>query len=159
MKSALRPMAVVMTVVALSACSDDGGDAAPPESPASSTDGAADDEAAADGVISPVDLPAVPVFRGASRGVIGDVVVDACATGPGEVAASGTATNSARERRDVVVSVSWTVGETGDVVARAVAEVADLAPGDTGEWDVEATVPGRSAAACVPAAYAGRLRD
>lgn len=114
--------------------------------------------AATDGVISPKGLPADPVFRNEAQGVIDDVEVESCDTEPGAVTASGTATNSGDFARDVVVVMSWTAGATGDVVAKAVATVEDLAPGESAEWDLKTTVPGSTTTACVPSALAGQLK-
>lgn len=145
-----------LTTFLLAGCSGDSEPDATPSSTATSSEAPA--TAAAEGVISPADLPADPRFGARTQGVIKDVTVEQCDTEPGDVTASGTATNSGTVARDMVVTVSWTVGATGDVVAKAIATVDDLAPGDTADWDVEATVPGSTTAACVPTALAGQLK-
>lgn len=154
MKTAPAALLVLLLAVSLGGCSDD--DAEPSATPSSS---AAPESPATEGVISPRDLPDDPEFTNKAQGVISDVEVETCDTEPGEVEASGTATNSGKFARDVVVVVSWTVGATGDVVAKGIAAVEDLEPGDSGDWTVTATVPGSTTAACVPTALAGQLKD
>lgn len=153
MKHSLTALVVLTLAVLLAGCGGDAEPAAPPST--SATESAAP---ATEGVISPRDLPADPEFSNKAQGVISDVEVEQCDTEPGEVEASGTATNSGDFARDVVVVVSWTVGATGDVVAKGVAAVEDLEPGDSGEWTITTTVPGSTTAACVPTALAGQLR-
>lgn len=157
MKSALAASFALALVLALGACSDDTPDAASPAT-ASDTEAGSQETPATDGVISPVDLPADPTFSNKAQGVIRDVAVKECTTGPGAVTASGTATNSGDFKRDVVVTVSWTVGSTGDVVAKAVGAVRNLKPGESGDWSVDADVPGDLAASCVTLAQAGQLK-
>lgn len=143
-------------LLTLGACS---GDSEPDAEPAPIAEATGEAEAQADeGVISPANLPADPEFRNKAQGVIKDVSMEKCDTGPGKVTASGTATNSGDSARDVVVTVSWTVGSTGDVVAKATGAVRDLAPGESGEWSVDAEVPGSDAASCVTLAQAGQLK-
>lgn len=156
MKTALAaPLVLTLALAAgvLGGCSDD--DSEPAATPSST---APVETPATDGVISPVDLPAEPVFANKTQGVIADVDVATCDTEPGKVTASGTATNSGDFTRDIVVVISWTVGSTGDVVAKGIAEVQDLEPGDSADWDVASTVPGSATAACVPTALAGQLK-
>lgn len=152
MKSALAALPVLALALLLGACSDDSEPSSAP-----STTAPAPTPAAAEGVISP-ELPADPEFTNDVQGVIKDVEVASCDTAPGDVAASGTATNSGKFARDLVVTISWTVGSTGDVVAKGIATVEDLEPGASADWDVKATVPGSTTTACVPTALAGQLR-
>lgn len=155
MKNALVVLLVLVGTTTLG-CSP--GDSPPAPTAATTTDGGGTGaEQATSGVITPADVPDIPRFDGRSRGVIGDVEVETCDTEPGAVRAAGTATNSAEVVRDVVVVISWTVGETGDVVARGVASLDDLAPGRSATWGVEASVPGAEAATCVTTALAGRV--
>lgn len=156
MKTAPAALLALVVVLGLGACSGDSEPDAKPAPSAPATEGA---EAGADaGVISPANLPADPKFSNKAQGVIKDVSMKKCDTGPGKVTASGTATNSGDFARDVVVTVSWTVGSTGDVVAKAVGAVRDLAPGESGDWSVDAEVPGSDAASCVTLAQAGQLK-
>lgn len=152
MKSALAASIVLALALVLGACSDD-----PEPSSEPSTTAPATTTAATEGVISP-ELPDDPEFTNDSQGVIKDVEVTSCDTAPGDVTASGTATNSGKSARDLVVTISWTVGSTGDVVAKGIATIDDLAPGDSADWDMKATVPGSTTTACVPTALAGQLK-
>ncbi len=148
----------LLLVLGLGAAGCSGDDPDPSAEPTTASEVGAE-PAASDGVITPADVPVIPAFAKTPKGVIGDVVVDSCDTEAGDVAASGTATNSAESARDVVVVVSWTVGDTGDVVARGIATLNELGAGESADWRLDATVPGADTAACVPMALAGRLES
>jgi ABC-type glycerol-3-phosphate transport system substrate-binding protein len=154
-KTTLVACATLVIALALGACS---GDDEPTSAPSPAA-GSSSAPPATEGVISPADLPAEPAFDNRAQGVISDVTVESCDTEPGDVTARGTAKNSGKFPRDVAVVMSWTVGSVGDVVARGVAEVEDLEPGESAEWTIETTLPGSTTAACVPSAQAGQLKD
>lgn len=137
-------MAAVGTL-ALSACSGDDG--------AASADKAGEGIVGS-GVITPSDLPDAPRLK-RERGVIADTAIEECSTGPGVLEARGKVTNSAAAKRDLVVVVSWATS-TSDVVARGVATMKDVRPGETSSWSVraESDLDGLT---CVPSAVAGRL--
>lgn len=151
LKSSRIVMVAVAVLLSASACSgndDPKGGTSPSTSPSASDTG---------GIISP-PLPKDPKFKGKPEGIIADVVVDSCDTETGTVKASGKATNSAKQAKDIVVSISWAVTTTSDVVARGIATLKDVAPGDTVDWDVEADLKSTEAVACVPTALRGNLR-
>lgn len=154
--TALTSLAVG-AVLLLSGCGSGGAGPALGESPSESASESAQASASI-GVLSPADLPPEPPFVHTPRGVIDDVTVDACDTGPGRVAAQGTATNSAKGSRDVVISISWALPGTGDVLARAIVELRDLAPGARSPWQVRSEIAGDQAASCVPKALSGKLQ-
>lgn len=152
MKTALVALAALLAFVA-GGCSDD---SEPGDAASSSSSSSAPSDAATTGVISP-ELPADPTFADKASGVIADLDVTSCDTQTGDVEARGTITNSARTARDLVVTVSWTVGSTGDVVAKGIATLPRTSPGLERRWVVRATVPGDATPACVPSAQSGRL--
>jgi len=149
-------LAVLVPVLLLTSCSDgsvsDGGAAATasPASPASPASTPSPTATAA-------ALQELPAFSVGPNGVIADVTTDVCEAGPGRATASGTATNSGRFERDVVVVVSWVAAQSSDVVARAVDRVEDLPPGQSRDWSLSAEVPAGDGLLCVPTAYAGQL--
>lgn len=109
------------------------------------------------GIISP-ELPKNPRFKGTVDGIIKDVAVESCDLEEGTVRAAGTATNSAQNAQDIVVSISWAVPTTSDVVARGIAILEDVKAGETLNWDVEAELGSSQTVACVPTALRGTLR-
>ena len=102
-------------------------------------------------------LPSLPAFSVGPTGVIADVTADTCDADPGAVTAAGSATNSGKFARDLVVVVTWVVPDSGIEVARAIAELDDVGPGASADWSVDADVPEGASVACVPTAYAGQL--
>lgn len=143
---------VVAPVLALTACSDDGGD----------TGGGAG-SGTASGTSGSSDGSALPAFAVGPQGVVDDLTVASCDTGPGAVTASGTIDNSGKFARDLVVVITWVAPGSSRVLARGVATVEDVAPGASGQWTTDAELAdgeGGSdgeAVACAPAAYAGQL--
>jgi hypothetical protein len=128
-------------LLALTACAD----------PASSRAQGAD-------VAPAADLAEVPTFAVGPTGVAADVTPDDCQSAVGPVTASGTASNSGKFARDLVVVVTWVVpGATSVPVARELAEIDDVAPGARSPWSVTGDVPPGPAVACVVTAYAGQL--
>lgn len=107
--------------------------------------------------VSSADLPTVPAFSVGPQGAIDDVTVSDCDTDPGAVTATGTAKNSGKFQRDVVVVVSWAAPGTSDVLARGVTQLDDVSPGESRDWQVSADVAGSQQATCLSAAYAGQL--
>lgn len=146
-------VAVLALAGVLVGCADDD-----PKPAATPTTAAEPSDPATSGIISPA-LPDIPEFSNKRQGAIDDVTQESCDQEPGPVTASGEATNSGEFPRDVVVVMSWTVGSTGDVVARGITAVEDLEPGDSAPWSVEADLPGDVPAQCVLSAYAGQLTD
>jgi len=143
-------MVAVAVLLSATACSGDDepkGGKTPSKAPTS----------ADTGIISP-ELPKDPKFEGKTDGVIKDVVVKSCDTEKGPVAAAGTATNSSKKTQDIVVSISWAVTTTSDVVARGIASLKDVKPGDTVDWDVKADLKSSETVACVATALRGTLR-
>ncbi len=140
--------AVLLSASACSGNDDPKGDKTPSTSPSKSE---------STGIISP-PLPEDPKFKGRTTGIIADVAVESCDTEPGSVVANGTATNSANKPQDIVVSISWSVTTTNDVVARGIATLEDVPAGDTVDWDVEAELKSTESVACVTTALRGTLR-
>lgn len=91
------------------------------------------------GRIAPGDLATIPALEGAV-GAREDVTFGDCSTDPGEVTVTASLTNSADAARDYVIVVSWTT-DTSDVLARGVATVDEVAPGDSADVTVSAQVP------------------
>lgn len=89
--------------------------------------------------VSPTDLPDVPSLR-KPKGAIADASFGECATAAGEQEVTGTVTNGTKGAKDYVVTVSW-VNETSDVLARGVATVKALGPGEERDVTVSAQVP------------------
>jgi hypothetical protein len=141
-------VAIAVAAIAQAGCSgdDDGKDK-----------GVKKDDPTAGQVISPDDMPAIPVVK-RPQGIIADTKMDACSTEPGKVEANGTVKNSSKKPRDLAVVVSWTSGSGGDVVGRGVATFKSVPGGDTKKWSVEATVKADAAVQCVVTAQAGTLK-
>jgi len=161
--SRLSPLAgvVLAATLALAGCSgssDEPTDAASSGAAAQQDGGDGAEQTAGEGIVSPDDLPEEPAFDTKAKGVIKDVAVENCETGPGDVAANGTATNSGKFARDIVVTINWAVSSTSDVVARGVATLEDVEPGESADWEVESSFDVDEPVGCVPTARAGQLR-
>ena len=147
-------MAVGLMVVA-GGCS--GSDDGPKPEPSASSSPAETPTSASTGIISP-QLPDIPEFRGKPKGVIKDVTVTSCDTEQGTVKATGTATNSDKDRQDIVVVISWAATTTSDVVARGVTKLEGVGADEKVDWTVEAELKSDVAVACVPTALRGTLK-
>lgn len=84
-------------------------------------------------------LPAIPTLDGAV-GAVADARFDHCATTPGPHVVRGEVENSADEPMTYVVAVSW-IDEEAAVAQRGVAELTDVAAGDSVDFTVSAEVP------------------
>lgn len=84
-------------------------------------------------------LPPIPELDGAV-GAVADATFDECATTPGPHVVRGTVKNSADEAMTYVLAVSW-IDEDADVAQRGVAEMVDVAAGDSADFAVSAEVP------------------
>ncbi|CUR54167.1 exported hypothetical protein [metagenome] len=146
--------ATIVALLATTACS--GGEESPGSTPTTPPPSASA-EGGGVGGISP-KLPKLPKFRGEPDGVIADVTVEDCDTEPGAVSANGTATNSAKKARDLVVVMSWAVPSTGDVRARSVSVLDDVPAGDSLAWTAHADLAKGDHVACVATAWRGRVR-
>lgn len=130
----LRTAAALLALtLPLAACSgdDDGGKEA----------GGKDDatQAVDPARVSPSDLPKVPDLKKA-KGAIADASFGECATAAGTQEVTGTVTNGTKKATDYVVTVSW-VNDTSDVLARAVATLERLEPGEERGVELAAEVP------------------
>lgn len=154
----LAPLATLalVTALALTGCSG-GSDDADTDAGTPDASGSPSSSATEGQILSPEDLPEVPEFDNEARGVFSDVQVEDCSVGPGEVEANGTAENTGNFARDIVVVMNWAVTATGDVVARGVATLEDLEPGESADWEVSGEFDVDEPVGCVPTALAGQL--
>jgi hypothetical protein len=140
---------IAISALALTACS--GGD----------DDNKADDnksaKAADAGIVSPADLTELPKLK-QEKGIVADVEMENCDVDKGKVRANGTAKNTANKARDLVVAVSWAATTGGDVVAREVAELKNVAPGKAEKWSVDSSLNSADGIQCVLTATAGELK-
>ena len=135
-------------MLALWGCSDgDGGesDASAPASPA-----------AADPAQQASPLPVPPKLKG-SAGIAKDVDIVECPTTEGKVTAKGTAKNSAKQKKDLVVIVIWLKNDSGDPLGSGITTLKGVEPGKSKDWAVDATLVA-PADRCVLNATAGSIK-
>ena len=84
-------------------------------------------------------LPPIPELDDAV-GAVADATFDHCATTPGPHVVRGEVENSSDEAMTYVVAVSW-IDEEADVAQRGVAELTDVAAGDSVDFTVTVEVP------------------
>lgn len=84
-------------------------------------------------------LPPIPELDGAV-GAVADATFDDCATTAGPHVVRGTVENPADEAMTYVVAVSW-IDREADVAQRGVAEMVDVAAGESADFTVSAEVP------------------
>lgn len=147
-RTLVRRLGVVLLSVtmaaALASCqrTSDGGSTEPTLSP--TTPGASEPAAQSS---APSDQPSsTQVFTdmGADfRGVLADVTTEACPTTKGKVTAKGTVVNSAQEAADLFIGVIWLKPDSGDSVAMKEWTAKNVAPGESVEWSVSATLPSK----------------
>lgn len=127
----LRAAAAILALtLPLAACSGDEDE----------TEAGQDETAAVDpSRVSPTDLPQVPELN-RPRGAIADASFGECGTQEGTQEVTGTVTNGRDAATDYVITVSW-INDTSDVLARGVATVEGLEPGEEREISVSADVP------------------
>lgn len=125
-------LALVALTLPLAACSGD-------DDPEKDESAQGDSTAVDPSRVSPTDMPKVPTLRKA-KGAIADASFGECATDAGTQEVTGTVTNGTKGATDYVVTVSW-INDTSDVLARGVATVKGLEPGQEREVTVEADVP------------------
>lgn len=104
--------------------------------------------------VSPEDLPDVPEVN-EPAGAIKDATFGSCATEAGKREVSGKITSTAGATTDYVVTVSW-VNDSSDVLARGVAVLKAVAPGESKEFTIKATVP-QGVATCTFHVVRGKL--
>lgn len=119
------PALMVATALSLSSCSSQ-----PDPQPSPSVADSGVDTAS----VSPEDLPEIPQLDDA-EGIVADTEMAQCST-TSPLTADGTVTNSATDAADVVVVVNWT-NDRGDVMARGVVTIEDIAGGESVDWAVD----------------------
>jgi hypothetical protein len=142
-------MAIVAILVALSSAACSGDSQQPDAAAASPSDGQSVDPAK----VSPPlkDLPRVKNRAGAIK----DLTMGDCATAAGKQRVDGSITSSAEDDVDYLVTVSWTTS-TGDVMGRGFKVLEDVAPGETVDFTIKATVS-EGATQCVKGAEYGNI--
>lgn len=152
-KPSLLIAALAVAGLALAGCtpSSDGS----PSDASSSALAPAPSTQASQGVISPV-LPPLPELSGA-QGIRASLTLEQCSMGAGPVTASGQVTNSTGQAADIVIAVDWATASS-DVVARGVAVLKAVAPGDTVPWNSKAQMDYQGPVNCIPSAQAGKLK-
>lgn len=151
-------LAAVGAVLALT-CLGAGACSADDEPDRASTGGASPTESADASVdpsrVSPSDLPRTPALA-QGKGAAADASFGSCATTPGAVTVDGTVTSTAQRTRDYVITISW-INETFDVLARGIATLTAVAPGEQREFRAEADVP-QGATSCTYQVLRGQLK-
>lgn len=143
-------LAASLALLALSGCTD-GGDSEPsPSVPAS----AAGDPTQPAEQASPLPVP--PKLTN-SAGIAKDVAIVECPTTEGKVSAKGTAKNSAKKAKDLVVIVIWLKNDSGDPLGSGIATLKDVKPGKSKDWTVDTTLVAQ-ADRCVLNATAGSIK-
>ena len=102
-------------------------------------------------------LPEVPNLGAKPAGIAKDVKITECPTAKGNQVAKGTATNSAKEARDLSVIVIWLKNNSGDPLGSGIAVLKGVPAGKTVDWSVKAKVVDQ-ADRCVLNAQAGQLQ-
>jgi len=137
----------------LAACSGDAKDPdkQPSAGASSSSPGAVDPSR-----VSPSDLPSVPVLATEEGGDLKDLTLGDCNTEAGDQKVDASLTSTLDSTQDFVVSLSWTTS-ANDVMGRAFKVLRKVAPGETREFTLKATVA-EGAAVCVPGVSYGSMK-
>ncbi len=142
-------LAIAVTVILLLPRSGGTGGAAGPADQTASAQPTAVDT----GRVSP-ELPEEPTLT-SEQGAVQDASFGSCDASAGRQKVSGSITSTATERTDYVVTVSW-INETSDVLARGVAVLKGVTPGESVDFTVSARVP-KGASTCTYRVVRGRL--
>lgn len=148
MTKKLLPLGVATVLAAsLVGCSND----APAESPAETPTAAVPSS-----TVEASPLPTPPKLT-KSEGVAKDITIVECPTTKGAVVAKGTAKNTAKERRDIVLILIWLKNDSGDPLGSGMAVMKDVGAGKTKEWTIKATLVDQ-ADRCVTNATSGETK-
>ncbi|WP_394940195.1 hypothetical protein [Psychromicrobium sp. YIM B11713] len=141
--------ALLLMPLALAACT-------PGESknPTSTTPSASVSQAT-QGLISP-QLPEIPQLEGV-KGIHSSTTMAQCSSKAGPVTANGKVTNSTSQTADLVVTVDWATASS-DVMARGVAVLRAVQPGESKAWQVSAQLSYQQPVNCILTAQAGTLK-
>lgn len=77
------------------------------------------------------------------RGILADVTTDACPVEKGKVTAKGSVVNSDAKAADISIGVIWLKPDSGDSVAIGEWTGKNVAPGESVDWSVTATLPSK----------------
>lgn len=144
-------VAASLAMLTLAGCSGDA-DKSEPDSDAPASSAAAEAKPAKQA--SP--LPAPPKLKD-PKGVAKDVAIVECPTTEGKVTAKGTAKNSAKKKKDLVVIVIWLKNDSGDPLGSGITTLKGVEPGKSKDWSVDATLIA-PADRCVLNATAGTIK-
>lgn len=149
MKTSSMAIAAILVALTVAACSGDSSDSDAAAASGSPSDGQSVDPA---NVSPPLkDLPRVKNRAGAIK----DLTMGDCATAAGKQRVDGSITSSAEDDVDYLVTVSWTTS-AGDVMGRGFKVLEDVAPGETVDFTIKATVS-EGATQCVKGAEYGKI--
>lgn len=102
-------------------------------------------------------LPSQPNMGPNANGVAKDVTILACPTEPGAaVVAKGNVKNTAKETRDISITVIWLQNDSGNPQGSGIVLLRDLKPGESRNWEVKAETVAKSDR-CALHAISGKL--